>query len=79
MVFQFLSILGNMWGICPNGTEAQGCGKSETFKNCADIAIVTSAGGAIPPLFVGQDNPFLLYYRDFRQSAPYNVFPLIVR
>lgn len=68
-----------MWGTCSNGTEAQGCGKSETFINCADIAIVTSTGGGIPPAFVGQDNPFLLYYKDFRQAAPYNVYPLVVR
>lgn len=36
--------------------------------------------GAIPPLFVGGvDNPYLLYYQDYRYSEPYNVFPLVVR
>lgn len=36
--------------------------------------------GAIPPLFVGgADNPYLLYYQDYRYSEPYNVFPLVVR
>lgn len=68
-----------MWGICANGTEAVGCGRSETFRNCADITIVTSTGG-IPPAFAGdlrRDNPFLLYYRDYNQ--PQNLYPLVVR
>lgn len=64
-----------MWGTCDDGTEAVGCGKPETFRNCADISIITSAAG-LPPIFVQQDNPFLLYYRDY--NSP-NIFPLIVR
>lgn len=71
--------IGNMWGICANGTEAQGCGKSEQFKNCADVSIVSSTGGAVPPLFIEEANPFLLYYKDLRMLEPYNVHPLIVR
>lgn len=51
---------------------------SEIFRNCADVAI-TSNTGAIPPLFVGKRNPFLLYYRDYRADQDDNVFPLIVR
>lgn len=77
-VLRWTYYTGNMWGLCSNGTEAQGCGKSEQFKNCADISILTSTGGAVPPLFV-QDNPFLLYFRDLRYAAPYNVQPLVVR
>ena len=69
-------ILGNMWGTCENGTEANGCGRPETFRNCADVSIVTSTAG-VPPLFVQQDNPFLLYYKDYR--SPNNIFPLVVR
>lgn len=68
-----------MWGICPNGTEAVGCGRSETFRNCADVSVITSTGG-LPPAFAGdfrKDYPFLLYYRDL--SMPRNVFPLVVR
>ncbi|PSN52033.1 hypothetical protein C0J52_04530 [Blattella germanica] len=66
-----------MWGICPNGTEGLGCGRPETFRNCADITIVTSTAG-LPPIFIGQiDNPFLLFYRDFR--SPSLVSPLIIR
>ncbi|XP_038215857.1 uncharacterized protein LOC119835225 [Zerene cesonia] len=78
-VLQWTYYTGNMWGICPNGTEAVGCGRSETFRNCADVSIVTSTGG-LPPAFAGdlrRDNPFLLYYRDY--SMPQNVFPLVVR
>ncbi|XP_046402637.1 uncharacterized protein LOC124168442 [Ischnura elegans] len=31
---------GNSWGVCPDGTGAIGCGDQETFRNCADIAIL---------------------------------------
>lgn len=78
-VLQWSYYTGNQWGSCPNGTEAQGCGKSETFRNCADVAIHTSAGAAIPPLFVGAYNPYLLFYRDASKPSPYNVYPLVVR
>lgn len=77
-VLQWTYYTANMWGRCDNGTEAVGCGKAETFRNCADIAI-TSNTGAIPPAFVESNNPFLLYYKDLRAPAPYNVFPLVVR
>lgn len=50
----------------------------ETFRNCADIAITSNTGG-LPPIFVGQNNPFLLYYRDLRAPVNQNIFPLIVR
>ncbi|XP_012258067.2 uncharacterized protein LOC105687198 isoform X2 [Athalia rosae] len=73
-VIQWNYYTGNMWGTCENGTEAVGCGRPETFRNCADVSIVTSTGG-VPPLFVQQDNPYLLYYRDYR--SPNNIFPLI--
>ncbi|XP_046618098.1 uncharacterized protein LOC124304106 [Neodiprion virginianus] len=75
-VIQWNYYTGNMWGLCDNGTEAVGCGQPETFRNCADVSIVTSTAG-VPPLFVQQDNPFLLYYRDYR--APNNIFPLVIR
>ncbi|XP_063822053.1 uncharacterized protein LOC135072049 isoform X1 [Ostrinia nubilalis] len=77
-VLQWTYYTGNMWGICPNGTEAVGCGRSETFRNCADVSVVTSTGG-LPPAFADlrRDYPFLLYYRDFRM--PQNVYPLVIR
>lgn len=68
-----------MWGICPNGTEAVGCGRSETFRNCADVSIITSTGG-LPPAFaedLKRDYPFLLYYRDL--NMPKTIYPLVVR
>ena len=66
-----------MWGTCTNGTEGLGCGRPETFRNCADVTIVTSTAG-LPPIFIGQqDNPFLLYYRDIR--LPSLVSPLVIR
>lgn len=75
-VIQWNYYTGNMWGTCDNGTEAVGCGRPETFRNCADVSITTSTGG-VPPLFVQQDNPFLLYYREY--SSPNYQFPLIIR
>lgn len=78
-VIQWSYYTGNQWGMCPNGTQAQGCGKSETFRNCADVAIHTSAGAGVPPLFVDNNNPYLLFYRDVTRPAPYNVYPLVVR
>lgn len=75
-VIQWNYYTGNMWGTCENGTEANGCGRPETFRNCADVSIITSTAG-VPPLFVQQDNPFLLYYKDYR--SPNNIFPLVVR
>ncbi|GAB0093326.1 uncharacterized protein DMENIID0001_084100 [Sergentomyia squamirostris] len=77
-VLQWTYYTANMWGTCPNGTEAVGCGKAETFRNCADIAI-TSNTGALPPHFAENANPFLLYYRDLRAQAPNDIFPLVVR
>lgn len=52
IIYQFKSFIlypGNMWGQCANGTEAVGCGKAETFRNCADVSIVSNAGGGRPP------------------------------
>ncbi|KAI4461636.1 hypothetical protein MML48_5g00000807 [Holotrichia oblita] len=77
-VVQWTYYTGNQWGECPNGTLSQGCGASETFRNCADISVVTSTGVGVPPAFVGVDNPYLLYYRDYTKPAPYNVVPLVV-
>jgi len=31
---------GNNNNPCGNGTDAYGCGNQETFRNCADVAIV---------------------------------------
>ncbi|XP_057653302.1 uncharacterized protein LOC130892086 [Diorhabda carinulata] len=78
-VLQWTYYTGNQWGMCPNGTQAQGCGKSETFRNCADVAIHSSSGGAVPPIFVESLNPYQLFYKDHRRPAPYNVVPLVVR
>ncbi|XP_037869384.1 uncharacterized protein LOC101735378 isoform X2 [Bombyx mori] len=77
-VLQWTYYTGNMWGICPNGTEAVGCGRSETFRNCADVSVITSTGG-LPPAFAGdlrRDYPFLLYYRDL--NMPKSIYPLVV-
>lgn len=36
----YLYPTGNNWGICEDGTGANGCGNQETFVNCADVAIL---------------------------------------
>ncbi|XP_026481801.1 uncharacterized protein LOC113388983 [Ctenocephalides felis] len=85
-VLQWTYHTGNMWGQCANGTEAVGCGKAETFRNCADVSIVSNAGGGRPPTsllynrlaqFLNQQAPYLLYYQDVRE--PENVYPVVVR
>ncbi|XP_067013072.1 uncharacterized protein [Anabrus simplex] len=76
-VIQWSYFTGNMWGICPNGTGANGCGTPEVFRNCADVSVVTSTSGLPPPFATAPENPFLLYYRDLR--APGAVAPLIIR
>ncbi|XP_043065760.1 uncharacterized protein [Drosophila bipectinata] len=78
-VLQWTYYTANMWGTCANGTEAVGCGKAETFRNCADIAIISNTGGGVPPIFVNNKSPYLLYYRDYRAPSDNNIFPLIVR
>lgn len=60
ILFAVLLSIGNMWGTCENGTEAVGCGKPETFRNCADVRIVTSTG-AIPPRILLPNSLFHLY------------------
>lgn len=73
-VLQWTYYTGNMWGRCANGTEAVGCGEPETFRNCADIAIVTNSLG-LPPQFVNSvDDSFAKLLR-----APQLKFPLVVR
>lgn len=78
-VLQWTYYTGNQWGMCANGTQAQGCGKSETFRNCADVAIHSNTGGAVPPIFVESLNPYQLFYKDHSRPAPYNVVPLVIR
>lgn len=59
---------GNTWDVCNNGTGAVGCGKQETFRNCADVAIITNTGGFGPAGFVPQaptslmDNPYAIKF-----------------
>ncbi|XP_069672283.1 uncharacterized protein [Periplaneta americana] len=38
-VLQWTYVTANNWGICPNGTGADGCGPQETFRSCSDISI----------------------------------------
>ncbi|XP_066992648.1 uncharacterized protein [Anabrus simplex] len=38
-VLQWTYRTANTWGMCPNGTGADGCGPQEHFRTCSDIAI----------------------------------------
>lgn len=70
-IVQWTYYTGNMWGTCENGTEAVGCGRPETFRNCADVSIVTSTGG-IPPRFLYQN----IIYELHSVAAKYSTAPL---
>lgn len=73
---------GNMWGKCDNGTEGLGCGRPETFRNCADVRIVTSTSG-LPPQFI-HNRPQQLYFSSALRGgdlriAPQIYYPLVVK
>jgi len=74
-VLRWKYVTGNTWSVCPNGTEANGCGPQENFINCADIAIHSNAAGSIPPPFI--DNPHVYYIVDVKQPG-YVLKPLVV-
>lgn len=73
---------GNMWGKCDNGTEGLGCGRPETFRNCADVKIVTSTSG-LPPQFIHTQPQQHHYSSALRGSdlriAPQIYYPLVVK
>lgn len=33
---------GNNWGMCEDGVGKMGCGNQETYRNCADIKIISA-------------------------------------
>ncbi len=67
-----------MWGRCPNGTEGLGCGHPETFRNCADIRIVSSASG-LPPQFVNTITHSALSREYSSKAGPQLNYPMVVR
>ncbi|XP_050428452.1 uncharacterized protein LOC126838232 [Adelges cooleyi] len=81
-VVQWTYYTGNMWGTCENGTEGLGCGQPETFRNCADIRIVTSTSG-LPPQFVHNrphsDAFASLRTVDLYRMGPQVYYPQIVK
>ena len=42
-VLQWTYTSANNWGQCDDGSSAVGCGPQETFRNCADIKIISSS------------------------------------
>lgn len=52
--------------MCEDGNGAVGCGKQETFINCADVAIITNTGsfgpaGLVPAAPTSlNDNPYAI-------------------
>lgn len=77
-VLQWTYYTGNMWGRCPNGTEGLGCGHAETFRNCADIRIVSSSSG-LPPQFVNTLSHSALSRENSLRSGPQLSYPSIVQ
>ncbi|KAG8199107.1 hypothetical protein JTE90_016244 [Oedothorax gibbosus] len=47
-VFQWTYVAGNNWGVCDDGNSRLGCGPQETFRGCADIAILKHPGSYTP-------------------------------
>ncbi|XP_065226007.1 uncharacterized protein LOC135849479 isoform X1 [Planococcus citri] len=78
-VLQWTYYTGNMWGKCENGTEGLGCGHPETFRNCADIRIVSSSSG-LPPQFVNEfaHSAALLSREYSAKSGPQLSYPSVV-
>ena len=68
-------LLGNTWDTCGNGTGAVGCGNQETFRNCADVAIITNTQGFGPAGLVPaaptrlEDNPYALKISTYNAST----------
>ena len=58
-VLQWTWTSANSWGTCTNGTSGLGCGAQETFRNCADVRVVTS-----PYFLPATDNPRAIMIRD---------------
>eukprot|EP00092_Neocalanus_flemingeri_P037458 GFUD01040790.1.p1 GENE.GFUD01040790.1~~GFUD01040790.1.p1 ORF type:complete len:387 (-),score=70.30 GFUD01040790.1:134-1294(-) len=71
-VLQWTWVSANSWGDCKNGTLALGCGPQETFRNCADIRIVSSA-----TFLPATDNPRAIMIRDINSKTGRT--PLVVR
>ncbi|XP_023322766.1 uncharacterized protein LOC111697106 [Eurytemora carolleeae] len=70
-VLQWTWRSANSWGNCGNGTSGLGCGPQETFRNCADVSIVSS------PLFLPEtDNPRAIFVSD---KSGRGRRPLVVR
>jgi hypothetical protein len=71
-VLQWTWTSANSWGRCNNGTAGLGCGPQETFRNCADVRVVTS-----PHYLPATDNPRAIMIRD--ASAKNGQRPLVIR
>ncbi|XKL59299.1 hypothetical protein PGB90_000315 [Kerria lacca] len=76
-ILQWTYYTGNMWGTCLNGTEGLGCGHPETFRNCADIRIVSSSSG-LPPQFVNTLSHVSLSRLYSSKAGPQLSYPLVV-
>jgi len=76
-VVQWTYWTGNTWGLCGNGTGAIGCGDQETFRNCADIKIISNVGR--PPNVVLPKMPITnaVYFPDVTKNSGRS--PFVVR
>ena len=69
-------ILGNTWALCGNGTGAIGCGDQETFRNCADIRIMSHFGHP-PNVQLNRPAPNAVFTRD--SVNPFGRAQLVIR
>ncbi|KAH8417173.1 hypothetical protein KR222_005894 [Zaprionus bogoriensis] len=56
-VLRWTYTAGNNWGVCDDGSGAMGCGAQETFVNCADVSILSSARSIIEAASVQAELP----------------------
>ena len=68
--------LGNTWALCGNGTGAIGCGDQETFRNCADIRIMSHFGHP-PNVQLNRPAPNAVFTRD--SNNPFGRAQLVIR
>jgi hypothetical protein len=75
-VVQWTYRAGNTWALCGNGTGAIGCGDQETFRNCADIRIMSHFGHP-PNVQLNRPAPNAVFTRD--SNNPFGRAQLVIR
>ncbi|EFX74850.1 hypothetical protein DAPPUDRAFT_306952 [Daphnia pulex] len=84
-VIQWVHYASHLNGTCDDGTMAIGCGNQEVYRNCADVAIITTTGGfepfgVIPTVPTSQNvNPYALKLWNKTKNGEIKEETLVVR